>query len=288
MHRQIIAGFVILLAACQHTPAQPVWPPAADDRAELGSTPIDYLPALAGDYFKHDSLAVGRRYHIFVRLPEGYADAPEQTYPIVYLLDGDSTFPMLAPQHLFLHYDEKLPEAIVVGIAYGGFGEVNKRGIDFRPALEDGSQGGAKAFLAMLEDELMPRVEGRFRADGSQRVLVGQSRGGSFVHYAAYHRPALFHGFIASNSGREWGDKLIYGMGKPMPEMRTDNHMILASGSRDRDYLRGTALEWRDEMAGRDDLPWRATFLNIEGGTHAASLPEVYRQAMLLIFEPND
>lgn len=124
----------MLLAVCQHTPAQPVWPPAVDDRPELGATPIDYLPALAGDYFKHESLVVGRRYHIFVRLPE----------------------------------------------------------------------------------------------------------------------------------------------------VRTNNHMILASGSRDRDYLRGAALEWRDEMAGRDDLPWQATFLDIEGGTHAASLPDVYRRAMLI------
>ncbi len=273
----------MLLAVCQHTPAQPVWPPAVDDRPELGATPIDYLPALAGDYFKHESLVVGRRYHIFVRLPEGYTDAPERTYPIVYLLDGDSTFPMLAPQHLFLHYDEKLPEAIVVGVAYGGLDpSINKRHIDFRPTLVDGSERGARAFLTMLEEELLPRVERRFRADGTQRVLVRQSRGGSFVHYAAHHRPELFHGFIASNPGREWGDELIYGMSKPMPEVRTNNHMILASGSRDRDYLRGAALEWRDEMAGRDDLPWQATFLDIEGGTHAASLPDVYRRAMLI------
>lgn len=257
---------------------------AAEAQDELG--PLAYLPALAGDYFALDSEATENRYHIFVRLPEGYAEQSEKTWPVVYLLDGDSTFPMLAPQHLFLHYDERLPEAIIVGIAYGGFGEINRRGHDFRPVLEGGGEGGSAAFLAMLEGELIPEIERDYRSDPGKRILVGQSRGGSFVLYAAVERPALFHGYVASNPGREYPSRELYGMGQAMADARTDGLLVLASGSRDRDYLRGTALEWADTFARRTDLPWRAQFLDIEGGTHAASLPEVYRRAMLLILPP--
>src|SRR5687768_16427599 len=97
-------------------------------------TPLDHLPALAGGYFPLHSQAVGHPYHIYVRLPEGYAAEPQRRYPIVYLLDGDSLFPMIAPAHLFLTIDDKLPEAIVVGIAYGSFAKpVNRRHIDFMP-----------------------------------------------------------------------------------------------------------------------------------------------------------
>ncbi len=266
----------LMLSACAHVEDKP------QPIEQAG--PIAFLPALDGDYFPLDSKRTKSRYHIFIRLPHGYAESPDTTYPVVYLLDGDSTFPMLAPQHLFLTYDEGLPEAILVGIAYGGFGEINRRGFDFRPILEGGGEGGSANFLAMLEDELLPRIDSEYKSDPEKRVLVGQSRGGSFVLYAAVERPALFYGHIASNPGREYPDRKLYGMGRAMPQVTTDGLLVVASGSRDRDYLRGSALEWSATFAKRDDLPWRVNFLDIEGGTHAASLPEVYRRAMLEVF----
>src|SRR3954447_4583147 len=120
--------------------------------------PLNYLPSLAGDYFPLKSAAMGSTYHIYVRYPEGYASKPEAKYPIVYLLDGDSAFPLIAPEHLFLTYDDKLPEAIIVGIAYGSFAPpVNHREVDFGPRAAD--------FQRFLADELIPTVEKRTRAD---------------------------------------------------------------------------------------------------------------------------
>lgn len=257
---------------------------AEEPYQELG--PLAYLPAIAGDYFTLDSKSTQSRYHIFVRLPEGYAAQPKATFPGVYLLDGDSTYPMLAPQHLFQHYDEKLPEAIIVGIAYGGFGEVNRRSFDFRPVLESGEEGGAPRFLAMLENELIPHIANHYRTDESRRVLIGQSRGGSFVLYAAVKRPGLFHGLIASNPSPDYPDLKLFGVGLDMEPVQTDSTLILASGSRDREIFRAAALDWSRNFARRDDLPWKAEFLDIKGGTHAASLPEVYRRAMLKLLPP--
>src|SRR5207248_8025826 len=105
------------------------------------STPLDYLPALKGDYFALRSSANGAPYHIYIRYPEGYASEPPRRYPIVYLLDGDSTFPLLAPQHLFIHYDDKIPEAIIVGIAYGPFDKPCH--FHFSPPSGQSSEGGA-------------------------------------------------------------------------------------------------------------------------------------------------
>lgn len=266
-----------LLAVASPTSAQQV-------EREVGS--IAHLPALAGDYFALSSEKVSRTYHIYVRLPEGYEGNPKQSYPVVYLLDGDSTFPMLAPLHLFMHYDDQMPEAIIVGIAYGGFKPgVNMRHIDFRMALEDGKPGGAPQFLSMLEGELIPRVEARFRTDPARRIIVGQSRGGSAVLQAAWLKPGLFWGHIASNPGREPDTKLLFGMDLPPPKMQRDGYIVVTSGSRDRDYLRGSALAWRDQIASRDDLPWDTRFVDIPGGTHAADLGNAYRAAMRIMFD---
>jgi uncharacterized protein len=74
---------------------------------EAQVVPLNHLPSLAGDYFPLKSAAMGSTYYIYIRYPEGYASEPDAWYPIVYLLDGDSAFPLIAPEHLFLTYDDK-------------------------------------------------------------------------------------------------------------------------------------------------------------------------------------
>ena len=109
-----------------HTPAK------TTSGAKSVAAPIDYLPALRGDYFPLKSKSCGRKFHIYVRFPEGYDPQQPRRYPVIYLFDGDSLFPLIAPTHLFLTYDERIPEAIIAGISYGGFeSSINKRNIDF-------------------------------------------------------------------------------------------------------------------------------------------------------------
>jgi predicted alpha/beta superfamily hydrolase len=249
---------------------------AAGARAEAQGGPLDHLPALKGDYFRHDSRIVGRPFHIYVRLPANYAAEPERTYPIVYLLDGDSLFPILAASHLFLTYDEQLPEAIVVGIAYGGFDpSINRRDVDF--ALP-----GAAAFQSFLKTELIPLVERRYRADPARRILFGQSRGGFFVLYSAFTDPDLFWGRIASNPSFDPGRDLFFG--PPPVAARADLRLIVASGSRDRPRTRDLALEWARAWERRENAPWAVRLVTIEGGTHSADSARAYRAGMLWLF----
>lgn len=260
--------------------------PAAEPAASTPRTvPLDHLPALAGDYFPIDSAAVGRRFHIYVRLPADYGAQPERRYPVVYLLDGDSLFPILAANHLFLTYDDGLPEAIVVGIAYGGFGaDLNRRGIDFMPPADGvpAAEAGAPAFQRFLRDELIPRIERGFRADPARRILFGQSRGGSFVLWSAFTEPDLFWARIASNPALEPGREIYFGT--PRPAVRRDLRLVVASGERDRPALRAGAMAWFAHWQGRSDAPWALNAMTIENGTHAADAPNVYRRAMRWLF----
>jgi hypothetical protein len=224
---------------------------------------------------------------VFIRYPEGYAAEPDKRWPVVYVLDGDSLFPLLAPQHAFLHYDEGLPEAIVVGIAYGSFASpVNARGYDFSAPAADArlDQGGAPGFLRFLKDELLPQVEVRVRADPARRVLVGQSRSGYFVLWSAYADPDLFWGRIASNPAVAPGRHLLISQ-PAIPPTRDDLAVALVSGTRDDSKTRREgAREWSDRWEGVANAPWDANLIEIEGGTHAASIGEAYRRAMLWLF----
>ncbi|HEY6047767.1 MAG TPA: alpha/beta hydrolase-fold protein, partial [Sphingomicrobium sp.] len=183
--------------------------------------PLDYLPALTGDYFPLRSAGSGTTYHIYIRYPDGYAEHPNQRYPIVYLLDGDSALPLLAPEHLFIHYDDKIPDAIMVGIAYGSFDpSVNHRHFDYSPASGKPSEGGAPAFERFLREQVVPTVESRTRADPTHRILVGQSRGGGFVFYSAFTDPDLFWARVASSPTLKPGREIYFA--NPVPANRTD------------------------------------------------------------------
>lgn len=253
--------------------------------AAMQAIPLQHLPALRGDYFRHDSDAVGRSFHIYVRLPEGHDASAPARYPVVYLLDGDSLFPILAANHLFLVYDDALPEAIVVGIAYGGFDpSVNHRGHDFSAPAADArhDQGGADRFLAFLRDELLPEVERRYAADPQRRILFGQSRGGHFVLYSALVAPDLFWGRIASNPTLDPGRTRFFEAAAPAT--RDDLGLVVTSGSRDRPELRESALAWHDAWRDRGDAPWAVHLHTIPGGTHAADSANSYRAGMAWLF----
>lgn len=248
-------------------------------------TPLDHLPALRGDYLPLHSDATGRTYHIYVRLPDGYDPAGESRYPTVYLLDGDSLFPILAANHLFLTYDDRLPEAIVVGIVYGGFDpSVNRRHIDFQSPGAGVAPGeaGAGAFQRFLKGELIPEIERRYRSDPARRVLFGQSRGGAFVLYSAVTDPDLFWGRIASNPSITPGIEALL---EPAAAFRREDlALVLVSGTRDWPDLQAEAARWLSAWEERDARPWRLFGARVQDGTHAANAPDAYRLGMNWLF----
>lgn len=270
------AGFGLLVALTLAGCVAPA-PPAAAMIA-----PLDHLPALKGDYFPLRADANGHLYHIYVRLPQSYATEPQRRYPIVYLLDGDSLFPMLAAHHLFLTIDDKIPEAIVVGIAYGSFDKpTNRRHIDFMPP-GTAQESGIAAFHRFLKAELLPSVEQRYRADPERRVLFGQSRGGAMILHSAFTEPDLFWAHVASNPSWVPGRDMFFG--PPSRARPGDRHLIVASGTAEIPDRRSIALEWFAAWQDRRDAPWRVHRIDIPGGTHSANSADAYRGAMRLLF----
>jgi len=270
-----VALVLVLATACASARARPV-----------DITPLDHLPALAGDYFHMESHEVGRGFHIYVRLPDGYDPASARPWPTVYLTDGDSLFPILAANHLFLTYDDRLPEAIVVGIAYGDFEPAtNRRNIDFQSpgAGVTAEQAGAEEFQRFLKTELIPDIERRYRSDPSRRVLFGQSRGGAFVLYSAVTDPDLFWGRIASTPSITPGIESL--LEPAAPAANRDLGLVVVSGTRDRADLQAEAAQWLAAWQARPERPWRLLGVRLEGGTHAANAPDAYRRGMNWLFE---
>ena len=112
----------------------------------------------------------------------------KQTYPVLYVFDGESLLWPTVNASSFMNKGSSLPqipEVIVVSI------KNNNRDRDMPVPQQIASTNGAAQFLQFVADELVPYINDHYPVNGLN-VLIGHSQGGLFVIYAGLKKPALF------------------------------------------------------------------------------------------------
>lgn len=174
MAYSLLAGFISLAIGCRQDSSRPV------------STSM---------YSK----SVADSFSIFINLPTGYDPQQNEKYPVVYLLDANLYFDIMATT--INKYSEVglAPAVILVGIGYKDFPTMDSlRNRDDTypvaiPEYEMRVSGGADKFLSFITNELIPQIDRSYKTDTSKRVLMGHSLGGYFTVYA------LLQGLSAQN-----------------------------------------------------------------------------------------
>lgn len=163
-----------------------------------------------GQVDKVPSKILGEERRINVLLPAGYEGSTEK-YPVFYLLDGSAHEDYFHAAGLidFMVTYGVMPKTIVVGIS-----NVQRR-YDLTPTTEDEEDkkvapriGGADNFVAFLETELIPYVNGRYRTNG-QATLFGQSLAGLFATKVLLEKPALFDNYILVSPSLWWNRQAL-------------------------------------------------------------------------------
>ena len=169
---------------------------------------------------------------VCISLPHSYCYQPEQFFPVLYVLDADLFFGLVADMTRLMHIDGACPEIIVVGIGYPLrelYGSefqrfIARRHYDFSPVadptvereleswlqLERVPTGGARRFLQVIEQEVLPTVEAEYRARPGDRALLGHSAGGMFALYALWQEPSLFRRFVIGSPPLGWGEEALF------------------------------------------------------------------------------
>ena len=146
---------------------------------------------------------LGREYHLSVALPDSYRTST-QTYPVIYVLDGDLFFGMAAGLTPIARWCVGVPEVIIVGISYGmeSYEQwVQLRERDFKiPEVRDAPpDSAANRFLDALTQEMIPFIDANYRTIPSDRCLYGYSSSGFFVLYALFHQPNAFQRYLCGS-----------------------------------------------------------------------------------------
>lgn len=141
--------------------------------------------------------------------------AIKQTYPVLYVFDGESLYWPVIGAVKFMNYSSylpQMPEPIIVSVRN------TRRERDMPVPQEMAKTNGAKNFLRFLSEELVPYINARYPVNGLN-VLIGHSQGGLFVTYAGLEKPSLFPFILALDApitvnaalGKEYRQKLSDG-----------------------------------------------------------------------------
>jgi predicted alpha/beta superfamily hydrolase len=169
---------------------------------------------------KHSYLIdVARVDSTIVPVPPGYQ------LPVVYVLDGNSQFPLVSQMaSSIVTFSRQIPAMLVVSIGYPADPQLSRqknienrlawRSRDFMPKIGPGGKapvnmgeiGGADDFLAFINDDLKPFIAARYAVNQKDQTLAGHSSGGLFTMYALLHSPTSFQRYVAASPSLFWDD----------------------------------------------------------------------------------
>lgn len=158
----------------------------------------------------------GRQYEVYISLPDGYADNPGKTYPLLVLADGGRAFPNLSCDVRNLARDAAIgDEPVVVGLSYAAGEDLeDSRRRDYTPVTQGPSSrlyGGAAAYRTYLRDVVLRYVDNHYRTDPARRLFWGHSYGGLLGSHILLMEPRLFQTYLLGSPSFWFADQAIYG-----------------------------------------------------------------------------
>jgi len=123
-----------------------------------------------------------------VYLPPGYKEEQQKRYPVMYILDGQNYFLHPVAYQRMLHFKDKCPEFIVVGIDTD------------RKERREHLDGDSRLFANFLKEELIPKIYRDFRTLGpKERIYFGWELGASLGIQILGNNRELFSAFFLAS-----------------------------------------------------------------------------------------
>lgn len=146
----------------------------------------------------------GEGYRIFLHIPSG--PAPEEGFPVVYLLDGSWYFEMSTQISKLLVRSGDMPSAVIVGIGYDDpnearilrwqdFTRPNDHPLPERLRSQGLKTGGYDRFARFVSQDLPAEVSRQVKVRSDCDLLIGHSLSGLFALQLMLDKPDTFRAF---------------------------------------------------------------------------------------------
>jgi len=218
----VYISFILLTSKCLIAQTNPAFKPISADIIQLSSKVLD------------------EDRKIYIYTPPADTLLPGKRYPVLYVLDGDNHFGLMAEYCRYLsRWDVNvIPEMIIVGIPN------TNRTRDLTPTNSiidyDGkpdtssnsrfkSSGGGNNFLQFIGTELIPYVDAHYKTQPF-RIFSGHSFGGIATINCLLTQPDMFGAYIAISPSLWWGKGYLLRLAdEKLKNDRIANKMIFYS-----------------------------------------------------------
>lgn len=181
-----------------------------------------------------------QEYLIQVYVPK--IEASKDGYNIIYLLDGNATFPYASLMAQIIENanskTNQIPPLIVsVGYKTQKLFDIESRSYDYTPSykgilkeransLYSYRQGGAEEFYRFLNEQLKPFIQNIYKINPKHQTIYGHSYGGLFVLYTYLNHPNSFQFYMASSPSIWWNDYQILKQAKNLKSKLSTNNVL--------------------------------------------------------------
>ncbi|MFE5321122.1 alpha/beta hydrolase [Paenibacillus sp. NPDC056579] len=244
-------------------------------------------------YFDLTSVSNQREYRIFVGAPDG--EAPEEGYPVLYVLDGNAVFSIVAETARLLggNHPRAFGSLLVVGIGYPSADSRSvERVYDYTPPADpsvlpprkDGKPwpptGGCDEFIRFIEEQVKPQIERQYPVNRSRQSLFGHSLGGLFTLYTLFRRPELYRSYIAGSPSIWWNNGSLLqeeqAFADRIQQAPADVRLLLSAGELELHHpmrMLGNAEDMYNRLASHSGAGVDASFHAFAGEGHLSVLP---------------
>jgi len=253
------------------------------------------------------STLTGRSYELRVMLPAGYSAADALRYPVLYLLDGKFSFPLFYALKNNFDLGKELKELIIVSIEGTGKSREDwlaNRHHDFTPTglpkadtiwsnilkipVEKLRSGGAKNFLQVLQQEILPMIDSNYKTNGD-RGLYGHSLGGLFASYCLLSAPGLFNRYAINSPSLWWNGNEILALenewAKQHKEMPAT--VFLSMGSLEGDLMLNPFHAFMNSMKAHEYKGLQLTTQVFDKETHLSVVPACSSRTLKTLYGLN-
>jgi uncharacterized protein len=188
---------------------------------ELGPSTLAWAKS-----YRFRSSAIPQDFLIEVALPPAPLQA-DQRFAVVYVLDGNSAFPMASAAARGIQSGPfPMPPTLVVGVGYY-FDRPEDRAQAWTLRVRDltpcsdalweaqypgrgAVTGGADAFLNFIQNELKPFIAAHYPVADDDNTLVGSSMAGLFALNVLLTAPGSFQRYVAISPAIYWGGGKLF------------------------------------------------------------------------------
>lgn len=243
-----------------------------------------------------DSKVLGKKYDLYIKVPRSYLleENKSKKYPVLYLNDGPYTFKVAAGVTHMQHMNN----VIVVGIAFahgenGQFSRIR----DLTPVVDKSwkkyTTGGANKYLEFIETEVFQYIEQKYRVNTEQRILSGQSLGGSFGAWVLLTKPELFSTYILTSPSLWFKNDWIFELENKYAENNKSlkANVFMATGALETldngmtEDMVGGHLKFANRLRSRNYQGLKLEDEVVKGTDHYSTFPVGLSKGLILFYE---